>query len=112
MQQRSKSHSTPVRAPSDNVSQRVGNNNNPSNNVTSSTNSNNNNSNGPPVVNTETQQVIKGLEWVLGLSIRVKTLNDEEYEGQIYAYDPKTNCVVLHILFTNFLIYCRIFNPF
>ncbi|CAG8593564.1 5710_t:CDS:2 [Ambispora leptoticha] len=35
----------------------------------------------------------KGLEWALGLSIRVKTLTDEEYEGQIYAYDTKTNCV-------------------
>ncbi|CAG8512462.1 4396_t:CDS:2 [Diversispora eburnea] len=53
MQQRTKSHNAPVRAPSDNVSQR----------------------------------------WVLGLSIRVKTLTDDEYEGQIYSYDPKTNCV-------------------
>jgi len=35
------------------------------------------------------------LEWALGLSIRVKTLTDDEHEGQIYAYDPKTNCVVL-----------------
>ena len=40
----------------------------------------------------------KGLEWVLGRSVRVKTLLDEEYEGEIYAYDLKTNCVVLHIL--------------
>ncbi|RIB13474.1 anticodon-binding domain-containing protein [Gigaspora rosea] len=32
---------------------------------------------------------------MLGLSIRVKTSTDDEYEGQIYAYDPKLNCVVL-----------------
>ncbi|KAK9762852.1 hypothetical protein K7432_011000 [Basidiobolus ranarum] len=37
-------------------------------------------------------------EWVLGMRVRVKTVTDEEYEGQIYTYDPITNCVVLHIL--------------
>lgn len=92
--QRAKSH-TPARTPSDNVSQRVGNINNQSNNSNTVTNTSNNVS---TVDNRESQQQ-KGLEWTLGLSIRVKTLNDDEYEGQIYAYDPKTNCVVLHILF-------------
>ncbi|GES93855.1 protein LSM12 homolog [Rhizophagus clarus] len=88
--QRAKSH-TPARTPSDNVSQRVGNINNQNNNSSTVTNTSNNVS---TVDNRESQQQ-KGLEWTLGLSIRVKTLNDDEYEGQIYAYDPKTNCVVL-----------------
>ncbi|RIA91836.1 anticodon-binding domain-containing protein [Glomus cerebriforme] len=88
--QRAKSH-TPARTPSDNVSQRVGNINNQNNNSNTVTTTSNNVSN---VDNRESQQQ-KGLEWALGLSIRVKTLTEEEYEGQIYAYDPKTNCVVL-----------------
>ncbi|CAG8544897.1 6808_t:CDS:2, partial [Dentiscutata heterogama] len=94
-QQRSKPHNVhaPTRTPSDNVSQRV-NSNNPNNNTNSVTNAN---SNGSVVDNKDSQQQ-KGLEWMLGLSIRVKTSTDDEYEGQIYAYDPKLNCVVLHIL--------------
>ncbi|CAG8623719.1 hypothetical protein RhiirA5_486922 [Rhizophagus irregularis] len=92
--QRAKSH-TPARTPSDNVSQRVGNINSQSNNSNTVTNTSNNVS----IVDNRESQQQKGLEWTLGLSIRVKTLNDDEYEGQIYAYDPKTNCVVLHILF-------------
>jgi len=88
--QRAKSH-TPARTPSDNVNQRVGNINNQNNNSNTVTTTSNNISN---VDNRETQQQ-KGLDWALGLSIRVKTLTDEEHEGQIYAYDPKTNCVVL-----------------
>ena len=46
-----------------------------------------------------TLQQQRGLDWVLGLPIRVKTITDEEHEGQIYAYDSKTSCVVLHILY-------------
>jgi len=90
--QRSKPHNVhaPTRTPSDNVSQRV-NSNNPNNNTNSVTNAN---SNGSVVDNKDSQQQ-KGLEWMLGLSIRVKTSTDDEYEGQIYAYDPKLNCVVL-----------------
>ncbi|CAG8644243.1 12807_t:CDS:2 [Funneliformis caledonium] len=85
--QRTKPH-TPVRTPSDNVSQRVGNANNQNSNSNAVTATSNNVSN----VDLRESQQQKGLEWALGLTIRVKTVTDDEYEGQIYAYDPKTNC--------------------
>ncbi|CAG8828589.1 3653_t:CDS:1, partial [Racocetra persica] len=73
MQQRSKHNAhTPARTPSDNVSQRV-NSNNPNNNTNTVTNAN---SNGSVVDNRDSQQQ-KGLEWMLGLSIRVKTSTDD-----------------------------------
>nr|CAG8434830.1 12802_t:CDS:2 [Entrophospora candida] len=92
--QRSKSHTPPNRAPSDNVNQRVG---IPINSNNANTNTNNNPTPSVPTVNNNStindnrnlQQ--KGLEWVLGRSVRVKTLFDEEYEGEIYAYDLRTN---------------------
>ncbi|RUS15400.1 hypothetical protein BC938DRAFT_476964 [Jimgerdemannia flammicorona] len=40
----------------------------------------------------------KGLDWVLGLSVRLKTVAGEEVDGRIYSYDPVTNCVALDIL--------------
>ncbi|CAI2183623.1 3674_t:CDS:2 [Funneliformis geosporum] len=80
---------TPARTPSDNVSQRVGNANNQNNNSKAVTTTSNNVSN----VDLRESLQQKGLEWALGLPIRVKTETDDEYEGQIYAYDPKTNCV-------------------
>ncbi|CAJ0751783.1 19380_t:CDS:1, partial [Entrophospora sp. SA101] len=94
--QRSKSHTPPNRTPSDNVNQRVG---IPINSNNANTNTNNNPTPSVPTVNNNStindnrnlQQ--KGLEWVLGRSVRVKTLFDEEYEGEIYAYDLRTNCV-------------------
>ncbi|KAF9585611.1 hypothetical protein BGW38_001573 [Lunasporangiospora selenospora] len=33
------------------------------------------------------------LDWILGLSVKVTTLNDEVFEGQVYAYDVIMNCV-------------------
>ncbi|CAG8701803.1 7858_t:CDS:2, partial [Acaulospora morrowiae] len=91
--QRSKSHNAPARTPSDNVSQRVGNNNNLNNNATSVMNSNN--ANGSTIVNTESQQ-LKGLEWVLGLSIKVKTLNDDDNNS---GNPPKYDFRILKISF-------------
>lgn len=49
---------------------------------------------------TSSSAVWKGLEWVLGLSVRLKTLTNEEVYGRIYSYDSITNCVALDILFT------------
>ncbi|CAG8616826.1 10254_t:CDS:2 [Cetraspora pellucida] len=93
--QRSKHNAhTPTRTPSDNVSQRV-NSNNPSNNTNSVTNAN---SNGSVVDNRDSQQQ-KGLEWMLGLSIRVKTSTDDEYEGTNSGGSQKYDFRILKINF-------------
>ncbi|CAB4399276.1 unnamed protein product [Rhizophagus irregularis] len=76
--QRAKSH-TPARTPSDNVSQRVGNINSQSNNSNTVTNTSNNVS----IVDNRESQQQKGLEWTLGLSIRVKTLNDDDFLKEV-----------------------------
>ncbi|KAF9099105.1 hypothetical protein BGX29_007298 [Mortierella sp. GBA35] len=33
------------------------------------------------------------IDWVLGMNVKVVTLADEVYEGQVYAYDVIMNCV-------------------
>ncbi|KAG0252464.1 hypothetical protein BG011_006950 [Mortierella polycephala] len=33
------------------------------------------------------------IDWTLGLSVKVVTLADEVFEGQVYAFDPIMNCV-------------------
>ncbi|OAQ28534.1 hypothetical protein K457DRAFT_138630 [Linnemannia elongata AG-77] len=35
------------------------------------------------------------IDWVLGMNVKVITLADEVFEGQVYAYDVIMNCVVL-----------------
>ncbi|KAG0292652.1 hypothetical protein BGZ96_003866 [Linnemannia gamsii] len=36
---------------------------------------------------------IGAIDWVLGMDVKVVTLADEVYEGQVYAYDVIMNCV-------------------
>ncbi|KAK3814991.1 MAG: anticodon-binding domain-containing protein [Benniella sp.] len=36
-----------------------------------------------------------GLDWIIGMNVRVVTQADEVYEGQVYAYDTVMNCLAL-----------------
>ncbi|KAL1924026.1 uncharacterized protein VTP21DRAFT_7061 [Calcarisporiella thermophila] len=36
-----------------------------------------------------------GLEWMLDVWVRIKTVNDEEFEGKIFAFDPVINCLAI-----------------
>jgi hypothetical protein len=46
-----------------------------------------------------------GMEWVIGVRVRLKTSFGDEIEGEIFSFDGTTNCVVLtHILFFFFSI--------
>ncbi|KAF9366313.1 hypothetical protein BGX34_004238 [Mortierella sp. NVP85] len=38
-----------------------------------------------------------GLDWIIGMNVKVVTQADEVYEGQVYAYDTVMNCLALHI---------------
>jgi small nuclear ribonucleoprotein (snRNP)-like protein len=46
------------------------------------------------------------IDWVLGMNVKVVTLADEVYEGQVFAYDMIMNCVVLHIKLVSPLFLC------
>lgn len=39
-----------------------------------------------------------GLDWIVGLNVKVVTLADEVFEGQVFAYDALMNCLALHII--------------
>ncbi|KAI8353934.1 anticodon-binding domain-containing protein [Mortierella sp. GBAus27b] len=36
-----------------------------------------------------------GLDWIVGLNVKVVTVADEVFEGQVYAYDTVLNCLAL-----------------
>ncbi|KAG0344947.1 hypothetical protein BG004_004056 [Podila humilis] len=52
-------------------------------------------------VGTDKANASSTIDWVLGKHVRVVTLSDEVFEGQVYAYDILMNCVVIHIFLVN-----------
>ncbi|KAN0030173.1 hypothetical protein ACTA71_009934 [Dictyostelium dimigraforme] len=33
--------------------------------------------------------------WIVGLKVRIKTTTDEQFEGEVFNYDPVTQCIII-----------------
>ncbi|KAM9960133.1 hypothetical protein ACTFIW_009258 [Dictyostelium discoideum] len=33
--------------------------------------------------------------WIVGLKVRIKTTSDEQFEGEVFNYDPVTTCIII-----------------
>ncbi|KAN0008556.1 hypothetical protein ACTFIU_009280 [Dictyostelium citrinum] len=33
--------------------------------------------------------------WIVGLKVKIKTTSDEQFEGEVFNYDPVTSCIII-----------------